>query len=99
RVAIRRGVQFLRDQQTPAGNWEIDGIIAASRPGGETALVLLALLNAGVKPDDPAVDRGLKFLRTVAPHDTYVVGLQTMVFAAAGKPADLVLIQRNVDWL
>ncbi|HEV2949188.1 MAG TPA: DUF4159 domain-containing protein [Gemmataceae bacterium] len=99
RRAIERGVQFLRDQENHNGNWELDGGLAASRYGGETSLVMLALLNAGVKPDDPIIERGLKFLRTVDPRDTYVVGLQTMVFAAAGKPIDFPLIQRNVQWL
>src|SRR5947209_5876187 len=98
RGAIGRGVQFLRDQQTGRDNWEVD-VFAAASPGGETALALLALLNAGVKPDDPAVQRGLKYLRTVEPQHTYVAGLQTMVFAAAGKDVDRVRIQRNIDWL
>src|SRR5260370_182129 len=93
------GVQFLRDQENHNGNWELDGGLASMRPGGETSLVMLALLNAGVKPDDPIIERGLKFLRTVDPRDTYVVGLQTMVFAAAGKAVDFPLIQRNVQWL
>jgi uncharacterized protein DUF4159 len=99
RRSIERSVQFLRDQENHNGNWEIDGGLAASRHGGETSLVLLALLNAGVKSDDPIIERGLKFLRTIEPRDTYVVGLQTMVFAAAGKQVDFPLIQRNVQWL
>jgi hypothetical protein len=99
RRAIDRGVQFLRDQEDHNGNWEQDGGLAASYRGGETSLVLLALLNAGVKPDEPIIERGLKFLREVPPRHTYVVGLQTMVFAAAGKNIDVPLIQRNVDWL
>jgi hypothetical protein len=99
RPAIRRGVQFLRDQEAGRGDWELDGVIRLSRPGGETALALLALLNSGVTPDDPVIGRGLKYLRGIAPRDTYVVGLQTMVFAAAGKAVDREKIQRNVDWL
>jgi hypothetical protein len=60
---------------------------------------MLALLNAGVKPDDPIIERGLKYLRDIGPNDTYVVGLQTMVFAAAARDVDFVRIQRNVKWL
>lgn len=99
RKGIKRGVQFLKDQQQlPKGHWELD-VITASRPGGETALVLLALLNCGEKPTDPVIARGLEYLRQVPPQDTYVVGLQTMVLAAAGFDKDQELIQRNVDWL
>lgn len=99
RRAIDRGIQYLRDQEDHNGHWELDAAPATSRPGGETSLVMLALLNAGVKPDDPIIERGLKYLRTKEPKDTYVVGLQTMVFAAAGKEVDFPLIDRNVRWL
>ncbi|HEY1378118.1 MAG TPA: DUF4159 domain-containing protein [Gemmataceae bacterium] len=102
RTAIDRGVQFLKNEERGRGNWESSlsqAGIAASRPGGATALALLALLNCGVKPDDPVIRRGLDWLRAVEPVHTYVVGLQTMVFAEVGDPKDLPRIQRNVDWL
>jgi len=99
RRAIDRGVQFLRDQEEHNGNWEVDGGLAAAYRGGETSLVLLALLNAGIKPDEAIIERGLKYLRDVPPNRTYVVGLQTMVFATAGKTIDFPLIERNVQWL
>src|SRR5262249_7363958 len=98
RVAIQRGVQFLRDQQTDRDNWEVD-VITSVKPGGETSLALLALLNCGVRPDDPAIERGLKYLRSVELRDTYVVGLQTMVFSPAAKEIDRERVQRGVDWL
>src|SRR6266508_3213137 len=79
RDAIDRGVQYLRDVERGNGHWETDGTVA--RPGGFSSLAMLALLHSGVKPDDPLIERGLKYLRTVPPKDTYVVGLQTMVFA------------------
>ena len=99
RKAIDRGIQFLRDQENGHGHWELDPFLAATNPGGETCLALLALLNAGVKPDDQIIERGLKYIRSLNPQQTYVVGLQTMVFAQAGKKMDGVAIQRNVDWL
>jgi hypothetical protein len=99
RRAIDRGVQYLRDVEAGNGNWEVDGMQSQGRPGGWTSLALLGLLNSGVKPDDPVIERGLKFLRTIPPEQTYVVGLQTMVFAAAGRDEDRERVQRNVDWL
>ncbi len=95
RKAIDSGVTFLRTQQRQ-GNWEVGGD-TVNRPGGWTSLALLALLNAGVPPSDEAVQKGLEYLRKIEPTQTYVVGLQTMVFALAGQDAER--IQRNVTWL
>jgi hypothetical protein len=97
RQSIKRGVDFLRGQQR-GGNWETSDI-KINYPGGFTSLALLALLNSGVPATDPAVQDGLKYLRTVKSDKTYVVGLQTMVFALAAQPVDREAIQRNVDWL
>lgn len=99
RQAIDDGVAYLRSQQKRAdGSWET-GQGGLSGTGGWTALVLLALLNAGVKPEDDAVQKGLAYLRTVPPERTYVVGLQTMVFCLAKHNEDRPRIQRNVRWL
>jgi RNA polymerase sigma factor (sigma-70 family) len=99
--AIERGIRYLKQQERGRGNWEgSDTVAALNMGGGFTCLALLALLNAGVPTDDPVVARGLDYLRTqVPPRSTYVVGLQTMVFARAGDPNDRPLVQRNVDWL
>lgn len=100
RKSIDKGVRYLEKQQTPRGDWE--GIvlnILASLDGGATSLVTLALLNCGVKPEDRVVARALDYLRTLPPKKTYVVALQTMVFAEARQAKDAPLIQRNADWL
>ena len=105
RAALDNGVRFLRTEQQPAGHWEHDRsgiLIGMSRPNGMTCLAMLALLNSGVRPDDPKVQRGLEYLRKIdfsSSTDTYIVGLQTMVFAEVGDPKDLPRGQRNVDWL
>ncbi len=99
REAIDRGVDYLRKQEDGKGSWETGDMESAWMRGGYTSLVLLALLNAGVKPEDPAIERGLAFLRPLEPAQTYVVSLQTMVLAEAGRKEDQQRIQRNVDWL
>jgi hypothetical protein len=99
RKAIERGVQYLRDQEKGTGNWDNIDKASVGMQGGWTSLAMLALLNAGVKPDDPIIERSLKYLRTVEPSKTYVVALQTMVFAETGHTEDRLRIQRNVDWL
>src|SRR5262249_29344559 len=59
----------------------------------------LALLNCGVKPDDPVIQNGLRVVRSLQQQGTYVVGLQTMVLAEINDPRDKGLIQMNVKWL
>lgn len=100
RKAIEKGVRYLEKNQSPQGNWE--GIILgffADMDGGMTGVVTLALLNCGLKPEEKSVARALDYLRTLPPKKTYVVGLQTLVFAEARQAKDLPLIQRNADWL
>src|SRR5262249_32909728 len=98
RKAIDRGVRFLRERQRDTGSWEVD-VDSAVAEGGWTSLTLLALLNAGVPPTDPAVARGLQWLRNLQPEKTYVRALQTMVYAEAGRSEDRERIQANVNWL
>lgn len=98
--AIENGKKYLIRQEGGRGNWE--GILETlgDQKGGQTALVTLALLTAGVKPDEPVMDRALNYLRNQVPREkTYVVGLSTMVLAEARQPKDLDRIQKNVDWL
>lgn len=98
KAAVDRGVAFLRTQATQKGDWELD-VTAGPYVGGQTALALLALLSCGVRADDPLIAKSLAYLRTIEPDSTYVVGLQTAVFAATDDKQDLPRIQRNVDWL
>src|SRR5437763_986685 len=79
--AIEKGQKFLTDYETAHGTLEV----TTGRPGGALALALLALLQSGMSPDEPVIVRGLKSLRDYQPTYTYTVGLQTMVFALAGK--------------
>jgi hypothetical protein len=98
RQAIDGGIKYMRAQERGNGNLE-NTVESRIVPGGLTALGTLALLNAGVPPDDPMVQRCLRYLRTAPREQTYVVGLQTMVFVAAGQNEDRARIQRNADWL
>ena len=94
--AIDRGVAYLKRQQNADGTWPDQ----PAYTGGVTALCTLALLNAGVPPDDEAMQKALALsARAASPTQTYVVSLQTMVFCAAEPEKDLLLIRRNVKWL
>jgi hypothetical protein len=98
--AIDQAKDYLIKHQTRRGDWELEPALASAKPGGCTALALLALLNAGVPPNDPVIQKGLEYLRGVKPQWTYVVSLQTMVYCLADqRKEDAERIKENVDWL
>src|SRR5262245_55630075 len=92
--AISKGIRFLRDIEKNKGNFEHTSAIAPGRPGGVTALAVVALINAGVPADDELIKRCLEYLRSMPPRQTYTVGLQTMAFCLAGQNEDRQLVQR-----
>jgi Domain of unknown function (DUF4159)/A-macroglobulin TED domain len=98
--AIQDGVRFLRSAQKNDGSWaEVDG---RRSPKGTTALVTLALLTAGEKPDSPHIAKALEYLQDSSAADlnsTYSVALQTMVFAAADPKKYALAIAGNRSWL
>jgi len=96
RAAIDGGVKYLlQEQNAKNGYWNE----VVRYPGGVTALCTLALLNAGVEPEHPQIQKALAYLRTKPPTQTYSTALQTMVLSTAEPKRDLVQIQRNVNWL
>lgn len=81
-TSIEKAKSFLVRKQNSDGSW----------PGqerhttGVTSLALLALLNAGMTPDDEAVSKGLEFLRDIRepePTQTYEISLMIMALATA----------------
>jgi hypothetical protein len=98
RLAIKNGKNYLLGQQRDNGSWEITPA-DVHHLGGATSLALLALLTAGEDPNSEPIQKGLKYLRSIVPGQTYVVALQTMAFAQAGEREDRERIRRNVQWL
>jgi hypothetical protein len=94
--AIEKGIAYLKRQQGPRGNWPE---VLIHNPSGITALCTLALLNAGVEVDDPAMRKALTYLRGQQLDRTYTVALRAMVLCAAEPKKDLVQIGRDVRWL
>ena len=96
--AIDKARDWLVRQQNANGSWD-----CSMRPNetrvGATSLVTLALLNAGLPPEDPTMARALGFLRSQTPDETYSVSLQTMVLALVTPEADRLQLARNVKWL
>ncbi len=94
--AIERAVAFLKGQQAEGGLWRE---LQPSMNGGVSSLCTLALLQAGVKPEDAVIQKALASLRKIKPDKTYTVALQTMVFCSASPKEDAELIRQNVAWL
>ena len=94
--AIDQAVRYLKSTQSQrTGAWP-------ERPdhaGGVTALVTLALLNAGEPSDSPVIQRALAYLRDTKPISTYAVALQVMTFCNADPDRDRLLIRKYVTWL
>jgi hypothetical protein len=85
--AIAKGVEYVRKMPT---NW------GASQHGvGQAALRGLALLECGVKKDDPAVQAAVKYIREKLPttHETYNVSLALLFLDRFEDPADHEAIQ------
>src|SRR5262245_8750849 len=72
--AMAKGIAYLKKQQSN-DTWEEK--VSFGHPGGQTALVMLALLNAGVKASDRDMQKGLEYLRGLKNASTYVRALQT----------------------
>jgi hypothetical protein len=94
-AAIDRAIGYLKRVQRPDGTWPD----FAANEGGVTSLCTLALLNAGVKPEDEAIQRALDSLINLPPKWTYAASLQTMVFCAAAPQRLAPQILKNVRWL
>jgi hypothetical protein len=102
KVAAARGkaIEFLKKQQDKRGTWEETTLaLIADMEGGATALVALALLEAGVPANDPAVVKAVDYLVRLEPKKTYVVSLQTQVLCRVDGKKHQALIQKSVDWL
>src|SRR5262245_13251740 len=80
--AREKAIKFLKDKQGKGGDWEAETPDRfAMLKGGPTALVTLALLEAGVPADDPAIKKALDYLRKLKPEFTYVASLRIQVLA------------------
>jgi hypothetical protein len=101
-AAIQRAIERARDwlirEQQANGSWECSMRTEDTRVGA-TALVLLALANAGVDRSHLAMQRGLDWLRRQKPEETYSVSLQVLVLAMLSPDADRVILERDVAWL
>ena len=85
-AAIRRGVAWLREHP---GEWTHDSL-------GRISLPALALLESGVEPGDPLLQKAADRVRDLAVSNsaTYEISLAILFLDRLGDPADDALIQR-----
>jgi hypothetical protein len=81
--AITAGVRRIKNLQAVQGHW---GNAAHDQTMGHTALPLLALLKAGVDPEDPSVKRAFKALAGMKMQRVYSVALYLMAIQARYQP-------------
>lgn len=94
RRTIRDGVRAIKARQQPDGSWT-----EHFYPGGETALFVLALLQAGEPVDSPVIARALPHVARTDDQHTYAVGLKAMALAAANPQRFRSEIQAAAKWL
>jgi hypothetical protein len=98
-TAREKAIKFLKGKQKD-GTWDSGWLpVLTDMEGGTTAFVTLALLEAGVPPDDPAVKAAVAYLVPIKPEKTYVVSLQTQVLARVDPKTHAAQLQKNADWL
>lgn len=93
--AIRKCIAFLYREQRANGSWSGFDEYGS----GATAMVTLALLNAGEKPSDPRIQKTLRLLRRTTPQHTYEIAVHCMVFCIAEPARDMGIIENDIKLL
>ena len=99
RRAIGRGITYLKRQQKADGSWTVEG---SDERCGTTALAVLALRSCGLSPNDPSIEKAMRYLRSFpggGAGRNYSLSLQTMAFCAVDPTRDLALIRSNIELL
>lgn len=88
--ALKRGIEFLWSKQKPDGRWEEIATRTSEAHdhhagngdtfGGFTSLCVYALLEAGVKPTDPRIERAVQFLKRADAFGAYAIGMRLQVW-------------------
>ena len=97
RKAIKRGVDNLKKNQRADGSW----LGVSGYEGGSNALITLALLNAGEKPNSPQIQKSVKLILAIQRSKTYEVALRVLALSAADPYAERyrATIQGDIEWL
>ncbi len=90
--AIDRGVAWLRTSQATNGSWDYEPLLKEKKliigdptsgmQQGCTALAALAMLESGVPPDDPAIEKAFVFIRSCEVKHVYSAGVVLLAIEA-----------------
>ncbi len=107
--AIGRALEYLRSRQTDKGNWVFERDVPESPNSktmklqedpafslGLTALAALAMVENGVLPSDPAIQKAYAYIKeeSVTNKRTYNLGLSILFLTRLGSREDRPLVQR-----
>ncbi len=92
--------RYLWGNQKPDGSWRR---YSRNPGGGDTAIVLFALLEAGERHNKPEMKKGLDYLVDLKTKNLYVIAVRAMVFsrivAKAKKSPYRACLEQDVEWL
>lgn len=97
--AVAAAAAYLQSRIGPDGRCADEYPADNPRYGGKTALCALALLEAGAKPDAPAVRLALRWLVRTKLEGVCAVALRAWACAAAGEQEYLAPLDSDVRWL
>jgi hypothetical protein len=85
KASREKGIEFLKEKQVKAGNWEFKG-----HEVGITALCTIALIENGVPLNDPIVQKGYEYVRenSLPLKDTYDISLAVVLLSRIGDRRD-----------
>jgi hypothetical protein len=88
KIAVDKGVAYLKKAQQQDGRWKHDEI-------GATALAALTLLECGVPANDPSIQKAATLVRqaSVDLTKTYSISVAILFLDRLGEPVDVSLIQ------
>ncbi|MFH1422247.1 MAG: prenyltransferase/squalene oxidase repeat-containing protein [Planctomycetota bacterium] len=87
-TAVKRGVEFLKKQQTQNGTWVSTKLHEGKYEDGVTAFVLLALLKCGVDRNDRQIAAGFNFLRSKPFKSVYTAACTILALEALYAPEE-----------
>jgi len=95
RAAVAKATAVLKQLVQEETNW----LGGSARGTGLKALVVVALLNAGVDPTDPVLAAAIRSVAVSPDTETYTVALKCMVLAAADPEQYGSVLQSSAAWL
>ncbi|MFN0136960.1 MAG: DUF4159 domain-containing protein, partial [Phycisphaerae bacterium] len=99
-ASVVKAVEFLKKQRQPWNHWEASEKTGGDvHWGGDSALVLLALLTAGESPRDDAIAKDLDWLVAQPSQSTYVYSLRAQVLSLADVEKHKKQLASDLDWL